>query len=434
MFEELITDPGLSRLGVNFAAGEIIFHEDETSRDLYILAEGAVEVIKGQARLARIDKIGAVFGEMSFLLGAPRTATVRALGPARAIRVSFAEAEQLVGEHPKLSLEITKLLALRLEQTSQTLFGLKELIDLLADAVVFADEQGRVVACNQAAQSLYGRSWPAVSGQDAAEFFAEPQAFREVLAQARSKRQVPAVLLRTLHPTRGELWVSASLTALFDAQHGFQGMIVLGRDVTASERLKHRMRRLRNWLAAAALTGTVLAGALFYWQPGFLAPAQAQDARQQALRSQVSRDYLLLQSLLGEPLAKGDVPGASRLLKEFLAAQDSAAQPYLGLVLLGKGKEVLGGRGTGGRELTTATLGTTYAHIKFQGEEGSAQRVLAMYRQDKDHAQGRRDLELAFELKRGQDCLGWLVFQLNASALKDHFGMDEEALKALRFP
>lgn len=434
MFEELIKDPGLSTLEASFAAGEVVFHEDDASRDLYILTEGAVEVVKGQARLARLGSPGAVFGEMSFILDIPRSATVRAMGPAKAIRVPFDEAERLVAEHPRLSLEITKLLALRLEQTSQTLFGLKELVDLLADAVVFTDEQGRVMACNHAAQGLYGRSWPAVAGQDAAGFFAEPQAFRDLVAQARSKRQIAEVLLRVDHPSRGELWVSASLTALFDAQHGFQGLIVLGRDVTASVRLKHRMRRLRNWLAAAALAGACLGGALFYWQPGLLAPAQAQDARQQALRGQVSRDYLLLQSLLSEPLAKGDLPGASRLLKEFLTAHDPTAQPYLGLVLLGRGKEVLGGRGAAGQELTTQTLGFTYAHIKFQGEESAPQKVLAMYRQDKDHAQGRRDLELAFELKRGQDSPGWLVFQLDAGALQDRFGLDEDGLKAMRFP
>jgi PAS domain S-box-containing protein len=434
VFEELIKDPGLSRLSVDFAAGETVFFEDEPSRDLYFLAEGVVEVLKGQARIAQIAEAGAVFGEMSFLLGTPRSATVRALGPVRAIRVPHAQAEDLVRQQPRLSLEITKLLALRLERTSQTLFGLKELGDLLADAVVFTDEQGRVLSCNQAAQNLYGRAWPAVSGLNVAEFFADPQAFAELLAQARSKRQIPEVLLRARHPTRGELWVSASLTALFDAQHGFQGMIILGRDVTAAETLKHRMRRLRNWLAAAALAGAALAAGLFYWQPSFLVPAQAQDARQQVLRGQMARDFLLLQSLLGEPLAKGDLPWSLRLLKEFLAPHDPTAQPYLGLVILGKNKEVLGGQGANGQELGPATVGTTYAHIKFQGEEGSPQRVLALYRQDKDHAHGRRDLEMAFEIKHGQEMLGWLVFQLDAGALQSRFGLDEESLKALRFP
>ena len=65
-----------------FAAGEpVIFVEGSPAGVLYILADGAVEVAKGDVQITTVSEPGAFFGEMSALLDAPHTATVRALAP-----------------------------------------------------------------------------------------------------------------------------------------------------------------------------------------------------------------------------------------------------------------------------------------------------------------------------------------------------------------
>ena len=64
-----------------YKPGEIIIQEGETSRDLFLLAEGVAEVSKKIASkstiLSEIEP-PQVFGELAFYTGIPRTATVRA--------------------------------------------------------------------------------------------------------------------------------------------------------------------------------------------------------------------------------------------------------------------------------------------------------------------------------------------------------------------
>jgi len=64
-----------------FAAGAILLSEGETSGQLYILAEGSVEILRGDTQVAVVSEPGAVFGEMSVLLKRPHTATVRTTSP-----------------------------------------------------------------------------------------------------------------------------------------------------------------------------------------------------------------------------------------------------------------------------------------------------------------------------------------------------------------
>ena len=60
------------------AAGAEVLHEGGRTGHLYVLIEGRLEVIKGDAVVASIAEPGAVLGEMSVLLDTPHTATVRA--------------------------------------------------------------------------------------------------------------------------------------------------------------------------------------------------------------------------------------------------------------------------------------------------------------------------------------------------------------------
>jgi hypothetical protein len=61
-----------------FKAGDVLFHEGDDSQDLYILISGHLEVFKGDKKLSEIIDPGSVLGEAAFLLGAKRTATVKA--------------------------------------------------------------------------------------------------------------------------------------------------------------------------------------------------------------------------------------------------------------------------------------------------------------------------------------------------------------------
>ena len=75
----------------NFQPGQIIFQEGSTGRELYLIVEGTIEVVKGHGAdemiLARHGP-GDFFGEMSFIEDNPRFATIRALEPTRLLEFS----------------------------------------------------------------------------------------------------------------------------------------------------------------------------------------------------------------------------------------------------------------------------------------------------------------------------------------------------------
>ncbi|MEP6992241.1 MAG: cyclic nucleotide-binding domain-containing protein [bacterium] len=66
-----------------FSDGEVIFHEGESSSEMFVVRNGKVEITKSVGghtmRLAVLDR-GAFFGEMSLLEGLPRSATALAVG------------------------------------------------------------------------------------------------------------------------------------------------------------------------------------------------------------------------------------------------------------------------------------------------------------------------------------------------------------------
>lgn len=80
MLAEIINNLDLDKYPSTFAKGQIIFREGDDSQDLYILVSGNLDILKGSEKITEIFEIGSIFGEMSFLLGARRTATVPSQG------------------------------------------------------------------------------------------------------------------------------------------------------------------------------------------------------------------------------------------------------------------------------------------------------------------------------------------------------------------
>lgn len=72
--------------------GEVVFKEGEAGREMFIVLEGEIEILKKskRARETRVALLGPGdwFGEMSILDIMPRSATVRALAPTRLLRLS----------------------------------------------------------------------------------------------------------------------------------------------------------------------------------------------------------------------------------------------------------------------------------------------------------------------------------------------------------
>ena len=107
----------------NYAPGEIVMEQDAPSGPLLVLIEGEVEILRDDVRVAKTAQPGAVFGEMSVLLGCAHTATVRTLKPSR-----FAVIEnpiQFLTSSSAASLHVAGLLARRLDALSKYIVDVK---------------------------------------------------------------------------------------------------------------------------------------------------------------------------------------------------------------------------------------------------------------------------------------------------------------------
>jgi CRP/FNR family cyclic AMP-dependent transcriptional regulator len=107
----------------SFGAGSVLLAEGETSGLLFVLIEGEVEILKGTFQIATVTDPGAIFGEISLLLGKPHMATVRAVSDCRVHGVE--NAADFLKANPEVTFELSTLLAQRLHGLTTYLVDLK---------------------------------------------------------------------------------------------------------------------------------------------------------------------------------------------------------------------------------------------------------------------------------------------------------------------
>ena len=110
----------------SYGPGETVFTEGTSTGRLLILKSGAVSIVKAGIEIATVAEPGAVFGELSALLGQPHGADVLAV---EASEFHVADAAALLGQDPAALLYVTMVLARRLEGANQALLELKDQIE-----------------------------------------------------------------------------------------------------------------------------------------------------------------------------------------------------------------------------------------------------------------------------------------------------------------
>ena len=104
-------------------AGDALLVEGQSSGRLYVLIDGTIEVLRGDTTIVVTSAPGAVFGEMSALLGRPHSATVRAISDATVYELSDSAA--FLRSHPEVAYSVAQLLAQRLNAATSYLVDLK---------------------------------------------------------------------------------------------------------------------------------------------------------------------------------------------------------------------------------------------------------------------------------------------------------------------
>jgi potassium-dependent mechanosensitive channel len=112
-----------------YKPGVFICHQHEPSEEFYIILSGVVEVMSGQSEehLAQLSK-GEFFGEISLLMGIPRTASIRAISSTTLFVMGKKQLENLMQNYPNLSEQIAQKLSER--QQSLIEMGVLRLEDL----------------------------------------------------------------------------------------------------------------------------------------------------------------------------------------------------------------------------------------------------------------------------------------------------------------
>jgi CRP/FNR family cyclic AMP-dependent transcriptional regulator len=136
----------------HFAEGETLLAQDGRTGLLYVLIEGAVEVAKDDIPVATAAEPGAVFGDLSALLGVPHTATVRATRASSFHVVT--NPRVFLEQSPVVCLHLCELLARRLDAVNKYLVDVKQqfaghdhlgMVDGVLDTLMHRQPRPRVI-------------------------------------------------------------------------------------------------------------------------------------------------------------------------------------------------------------------------------------------------------------------------------------------------
>jgi CRP-like cAMP-binding protein len=103
----------------SFERGDVVLSEGSDTHRLLFLNRGIVDVVKDEVQLTRISEPGAVFGDMSVLLGQPHSADVLAVAPSSFYIVDHAEG--FLRQEPLVALYVATVLARRLDEVNRHL-------------------------------------------------------------------------------------------------------------------------------------------------------------------------------------------------------------------------------------------------------------------------------------------------------------------------
>lgn len=108
----------LRKFVVAFDPGDVIFLEGDHGSEMYSVRKGNVSIRRGDKEIALIGE-GSFFGEMSFLLGMPRSATAVAADETELIVISNNTVGTLMNEFPEFVLRMLREMAARLRETNR---------------------------------------------------------------------------------------------------------------------------------------------------------------------------------------------------------------------------------------------------------------------------------------------------------------------------
>jgi CRP-like cAMP-binding protein len=124
-----------------FPPGAALIAQGGKLNTMFVLRSGELEVERDGILVTTIRQPGTIFGEMAVLLDSPHSATVRAVTPVEVFVIP--DAVTVLEQHPHLLLQVARLLAKRVANTTASLVAAERQAEAHADShagLVLPDE------------------------------------------------------------------------------------------------------------------------------------------------------------------------------------------------------------------------------------------------------------------------------------------------------
>lgn len=109
---------------VTYEQDQVLFNQGDEGDAAFVIIDGEADILvdtpQGSLSVAKVQKNDFV-GEIAILCEVPRTATVKALSRLDTLRIEKEQFFKLMSEFPELSVEVMRVLAQRLADTTEEL-------------------------------------------------------------------------------------------------------------------------------------------------------------------------------------------------------------------------------------------------------------------------------------------------------------------------
>lgn len=423
--------PELQKYARTAAAGTVIMNEGDQAESLYVLIEGNLEVNKGGKTIHEINEPGAFFGELSFLLGTVRIASIiTAAEETRFLCLPNEEVDRIWEEYPEFSRHLARNIAQRLYDTTNVAQGFREFCDRMPDAVIMTDQHHRVLSWNRAAEKLYGRTWHQMRGRSIEEIYDNQASFKQFMEEVSQRSSLSEKALKIDHPGKNWFFVSTSTTVLRNPDGVIQGYLFIGRDATNLQTLEKQHRMVKGWLVPALSVAALMALLLgwLFWQGMAKAPAQSPVTRQSNgadyLLNRLQQQAAILQLALRPYLETRQTAQVQAILVDFAKDFHPELDGVTGILLLDQRREITNSYFP--RDPTGSLLpGRIYDGIDFDGNKDNIKGDHAIFLVSRPGSLDGQGTEIAFRLTDNyRSPAGWLLLHLNMDAVRDKFGSD----------
>ena len=102
---------------IDLSEGKELTRQGKPGREFFVLVDGTADVVKNNRKISTL-KAGDFFGEIALVSDAPRTATVRASSPVRALVITERNFKRLLDEQPEIERKVLTALAERVAPTT----------------------------------------------------------------------------------------------------------------------------------------------------------------------------------------------------------------------------------------------------------------------------------------------------------------------------